>query len=361
MNDLSTICPHFGACSGCTLKKNLDSPGIWQEAVEFLGPSELVTGSLYGWRTKAKLAIRGKFQNPQIGLFRQGTHDVEPIPDCLAHHPSINQAIKILKRAIAEEKVFIYDEKRGLLRYVQLFVDLVTKKVQLSLVVQAHDGSLDRLCANLLKNDLWHSIWLNVQPAETNRILGEEWIHIWGEKFLWQELLGKRFPFHPGAFSQAHWTLFEKLAKQVVEWVPSRAKLLEIYAGVGAMGILASPKCAEVDLVENNPHSYLSFQEIKTSAHYHLIDGKSATHLLQKADCIIVDPPRKGIDPLLLESIKTFQGTLIYVSCDFQTFKRDAKILLESGWLLQEGKGYLLFPGTNHVEIAALFHCKKND
>jgi tRNA/tmRNA/rRNA uracil-C5-methylase (TrmA/RlmC/RlmD family) len=355
MNKLSTICPHFGACSGCTLKNNLDAPPIWAEVINFFKVAELVAGELYGWRTKAKLAVRGRFREPKIGLFRSGTHEVEPILDCLAHHPSINRAVKILEGAIQEEKVFIYDEKKGILRYVQCLVDLATGKVQLVLVVQARSPSLERFCEALLKSDLWHSIWLNVQPAKTNAILGEEWIHVWGEKFLWQELCGQKFPFHPGAFSQAHWTLFESLAKQVIEWVPDGSKLLEIYAGVGMMGILATSKALSVDLVENNLHSYLSFQEMNASARYHLGDAKSATLLLERADCVIVDPPRKGIDPVLLESMKSFSGTLIYVSCDFQSFVRDAKSLIESGWILQEGKGYLLFPGTNHVETTALF------
>jgi tRNA/tmRNA/rRNA uracil-C5-methylase (TrmA/RlmC/RlmD family) len=356
MNELSTVCSHFGACSGCTLKKKLAPPPIWDEVLGFLGEAELVTGALQGWRTKAKLAIRGTFQNPKIGLYRAGTHDVHPIPDCLAHHPSINRAIKILEEAIRREKVFIYDEKRGILRYAQCSVDLVTDKVQLALVVQSRDPSIDRLCVTLLKSELWHSIWLNVQPAKTNVILGDEWIHIWGEKFLWRELSGRKFPFHPGAFSQAHWTCFEKLAKQVIEWVPNQSRLVEIYAGVGAMGVLSESKCASVDLVENNPYSHLSFRELDTSARYHLGDAKSAIPLLECADCLIVDPPRKGIDSVLLESIKTFSGTIIYVSCDWKSFVRDVQSLLDSDWNFKEGKGFLLFPGTNHIETLALLN-----
>jgi tRNA/tmRNA/rRNA uracil-C5-methylase (TrmA/RlmC/RlmD family) len=327
----------------------------------FFGSSQLVVGKLYGWRTKAKLALRGQWQRPKIGLFRSSTHEVESISDCLAHHPSINQAIKVLKEAICKEKILLYDEKKGILRYAQFFVELTTNKVQLVLVVRSQDPSFGRLCAHLLKSDLWHSIWLNVQPERNNRILGERWIFIWGEKFLWQGLGGQTFPFHPGAFSQAHWTLFEQLAKQVVEWVPNGSKLLEIYAGVGSMGMLAAHKCKSVDLVENNLCSYVSFQEKKVSMEaiasvtYHFGDAKLGVELLSTTDCLIIDPPRKGIDSLLLKSIQTFTGTLIYVSCDFRSFSRDMTRLRESGWELKESKGYLLFPGTNHVEITAKY------
>ena len=355
MNELSTTCPHFGACSGCSMEKNFEHPPIWCDIKEFFGNSELVCGKLVHWRTRAKLAIRGQCKDPRIGLFRSGSHEVEPIPECQAHHRSINRAVEILKEAIGKENIHIYDEKTGTLRYAQCFVDLATGKVQLVLVVQSNDSSLNRLCAQLLKTDHWHSLWINVQPAHTNVILGEEWIHVWGEPFLWQELSGRKFPFHPGAFAQAHWTLFEQVANQVVAWVPNGAKFIEIYAGVGAMGILASEKTESTDLVENNPYSFLSFKELNANIKYHLGDAKSAIPLLEAADCVLVDPPRKGLDPLLLEALQSFSGTLIYLSCDFHSFKRDANRLLESGWTLETGKGYLLFPGTNHVETLALF------
>lgn len=323
MNKLSTIiCPHFGACSGCTTN---DLPPIWEEMKQFFGDIELEVGATKAWRTKAKLAVNGS----KIGLYRAHSHDVVPIPDCHAHHPSINKAVSLLK---------------GIpLQYIQCFVDLVTEKVQLVLSVK------DQIPA-IPKSDLWHSVWLNTKP-QSNRILSDQWTHLSGEPLLWQKLGGRSFPFHPGAFAQAHWTLFEKLALQVVDWVPPNSRLLELYAGIGIMGVLAAPKCASVALIENNPYAHLSFQALNLPIPYHLIDAKDAD--LQNADCLILDPPRKGLDPALLNKLKTFSGTIIYVSCDFNSFVRDATALIEAGWTIDKAKGYLLFPGTNHVETIA--------
>lgn len=347
MNKLSTIdCGHFDACSGCTI--NDVNPSVWEEIQAFSPQfTELRVGAITGWRTRAKLAIRGA---NEIGLFRARSHEVVPIPHCKIHHPSINRAVALLKDSI---DISIYNEKTGsgLLRYIQCHVDLETAKVQLTLVVQKTDVTVYRLCESLKKQDLWHSIWLNIQPAATNTILGAHWERISGPSFLQQKLAGHSFLFHPGAFAQAHWTLFEQLALDVVDWIPAGANLLEIYAGVGVMGTLAAPKCASVAFVENNPFAHQSY---RGAFPYHLGDAKAAIALLPNFDCVIVDPPRKGIDPELLDALKTFSGTIIYVSCDFNSYVRDASELMDAGWEIKQGRGYLLFPGTNHVETVSL-------
>ena len=362
MNKLPTIdCIHFGPCGGCTLQTPY-SPPIWEEVKNFfiqqgVDPGEMITDAIIGWRTKAKLAVRGKAA-PAIGLFRAGSHDVLPIPHCQIHHPSINRAVAIIEDAVCQEHVSLYDEKsgKGVLRYIQCFAELIQGKIQLVLIVQARDQSIDRLCYLLQKNDLFHSIWLNIQPHATNTILGESWIHVWGPAFLEQKLAGHSFLFHPGAFSQAHWSLFEKLALDVVNMVPEKAKLLEIYAGIGAMGILAAPKCTSVALIENNPFAEKSFKALNIETiPYYLNDAREATKLIPNADCFILDPPRKGVDALLLNTLQWAAGTIIYVSCDFNSFARDAEELIDAGWVLKEAKGYLLFPGTNHIETVAKF------
>lgn len=355
MNELSTIdCPHFGACSGCALAKKVNEPPIWTEVKKYF-PVDLVTGSIIKWRTKAKLAIRGKSEAPEIGLYRAGSHDVQTISFCQAHHPAINQAVKRLKDGIVAEKISIYNERTGLLRYAQFFVELATGKVQLVLVVTQEHSSLERLMKRLETQDGWHSLWFNVQPARTNQIFGPSWILSSGEKYLEQTLNGMSVLFHPASFAQAHWTLFEKLAAHVVAEVPEQAKLLELYAGSGAIGRLAAHKCSSVHVAENNPFSHQSFLATENSKDviYHLEDVKESCALVPSADCIIVDPPRKGLDPALLSALESHKGKLIYVSCDFASFVKDADRLQASGWTLQSGKGYLLFPGTNHVEIVA--------
>lgn len=338
-----SVCPHFSTCSGCE-RIDIYNPPIWVEALAFFKKHnidpQLITQGFSQTRLRAKLAVRS-----EIGLFKKGTHDVISIPHCLVHHPSINRAAALIR----ELKVPPYQESPpgGILRYIQLFVEQSTGRIQLTLVAtQKFDYT------PLLKHDLWHSIWLNIHPAASNRVLGEEWHLVHGEPFLWQTLNRIPIPFHPGAFSQTHLPLFEKMIQRIEQWVQPNDRILELYAGVGAIGLSLCHKAKHLTLVENNPFAHLSYQQTpKPNISYQCIDAKGAD--FAHCDLIIVDPPRKGLDPAVLKQLDA--NRLIYVSCGFDSFKRDSELLLAVGWRLREAAGYLLFPGTNHVEILALF------
>lgn len=298
---------------------------------------------------KAKLAIRScPDSKVAIGLFKKDTHEVLPIPNCQVHHPSINEAVSLLKKEMIELNVVPYSESslNGSLRYAQFFVERATGRVQLSLVSTKEE---DPLCKALKKYDLWHSVWQNIHPHRSNVIFGAKWMHIWGEPFIWQRLGENVYPFHPAAFSQVHLPLFEKMLAKLGTWVNKSDHVIELYAGIGVIGLSLPVK--SITLVENNPYAYLSFQQLKTKAIYHCIDAKEAD--LSGYDLTIVDPPRKGLESEILEKISS--SRLIYVSCQFSTFRRDAEKLITLGWNLEEAAGYLLFPGTNQVEIVALF------
>lgn len=344
-------CPHFALCSGCQVADHLHPP-IWEEALLFFREHQIEPPFIHeGFsqtRLKAKLAVRA---GPEIGLFKKNTHDVISIPNCLVHHPAINRAVALIKEEMILQKVVPYRENppSGTLRYIQLFVCRSTGRIQLTLV--ANHGDLVPFCQALMKQDLWHSIWINRQLETTNRILGGIWEHIYGEPFLWQTLNGISIPFHPGAFSQAHLPLFEKMLQKIATWVNQGDRVLELYAGVGAIGLSVRSKASHLTLIENNPYAHLSFQQMKIDIPYLCIDANLAD--LSGYDLIIVDPPRKGLDPQMIAKLEAKR--LIYVSCGFDSFKRDAKELLMLGWKLKEAAGYLLFPGTNHVETLALF------
>jgi 23S rRNA (uracil1939-C5)-methyltransferase len=350
MNTPST-CPHFSLCSGCTLADPLHPP-IWEEALSFFRQYGIEPPLLYNGfnqtRLKAKLAVR---KGPEIGLFKKNTHQVISIPDCLVHHTSINQAVAIIQKEMVQCQVIPYQENppRGTLRYIQLFVERSTGKVQLTLITN-QDG-LDSFCQALLKNPIWHSIWINLQPHSSNRILGDSWKLVYGEPFLWQTIDQTSIPFHPGAFSQAHLSLFEKMIQKIKTWLQPTDHILELYAGVGAIGLCIRSLVKEVTLIENNPYAHLSFQETKSDISYLCMDASKAN--LSGYDLIIVDPPRKGLDPEMIPKLDA--SRLIYISCGFESFQRDAQALLSLGWKIREAEGYLFFPGTNHVETLALF------
>lgn len=356
-------CPHFSICSGCEIL--LDQlPSVWDSVLAFFRSHsiepDLWQGSPLKWRLKAKLPIRVASGQLVIGLFKKGTHEAVSIPSCLVHHPSINRAVETLLQAIREENVSIYDEKsqRGHLRYAQMVVSKETGLVQLGLVVHAPSLTEDvqRLCKRLQK-DLWHSIWVNFHPEANNRVLGDSWQHVSGDSWLYQPFLGEKIPFHPGAFSQANLELFEDLVQKIQSWTLPEDRVVELFAGVGVIGA-SLPRCKSVLLVENNPFAELSFKERfgnKTPAKYQLQDASEFSDF-SEFDLVIVDPPRKGLGAKLLQSLSRAQKLrLIYVSCGWKSFQTDANALLASGWNLKKAEGFYLFPGTDHIEVLALF------
>lgn len=264
MKEFST-CPN---CSGCSLSVGIEKPPSYSDICAFLKMSPpLISGELTGWRMRAKLAIRGSENAPLIGLFQEGTHDVVDIPNCRANHPSINEAAELLREAIKRQHVAPYNELRqsGALRYAQFFVCRESGRVQIVLVSR-EKRAMDALVQDLWSHSqLWHSIWINIQPHPTNQILGNEWVFCLGDKWMWQKLGRCKAAFHPAAFSQANLGLFDRILEKLEEWIPQNARLLEIYAGVGAISLHLETFWQGARLVEDNPYAQLSFQQTVAS------------------------------------------------------------------------------------------------
>ncbi len=353
-------CKHFSKCSGCSHSLNDTAPSIWKRIENFMQrPIPLISENSPGWRLRAKLAIRkSKDGTPALGLFERGTHTLAAIPHCQAHHPAINRAATLLAEEMRHLQIDPYDEKKqtGSLRYAQFFVCRETMRVQLTIITREKKDA-KRLSERLWEADssLWHSIWINVQTSRGNNILGPEWHHCYGELFLHQRIGRVQIAFHPASFSQAHLSLFDQLLKRVETWVKPGSKLLEIYAGAGAISLHLAPHLAFATLIEENPYSYISYQNSSPNSAFKYVQGdaKEAIAYLQDADLILLDPPRKGVDRELLSAIKEVEEKkLIYISCNFDSFERDAKELMDGGWILEDAVGYWLFPGANHIELA---------
>jgi 23S rRNA (uracil-5-)-methyltransferase RumA len=371
-------CPHFPLCSGCTLTMNVETPPIFDEAKAFFGERKISKVSFYsdkviGWRYRAKLAIRGTKKRPEIGLFKGGTHEVVPIPFCKVHHPKINRAVTLLRQWIIESELSPYEEKdfTGVLRYAQFVVERSSGKVQLTLVVnQTFSGDLVHwraLLAPLWNNyrDFFHSIWLNFNTSHQNVIFSDAWHIVYGEEELWENFDGVRVCFLPSSFAQANLDLFEQMLRSIQQKVSINAYIAEFYAGVGVIGLFLANEqrkivCCEIEgsglhCFEKSRH-FLS-EAVQKRISFKVGSANDLLDMLNEADTVIVDPPRKGLDTRLLESLKKTQTVkkIVYVSCGWPSFKRDCDTLLKAGWELKEVEGYLLFPGSNHIEIVAVF------
>lgn len=381
MDKLHIHCPHFNKCSGCLRNEDVANLPLLEEAHQFFirhgAPYfKFQAGHPCGWRCRAKLAVRGNVSAPLIGLFEKGSHRTINIPNCRVHHPAINQAIEILRNWIIKYKIQPYDEisGSGLLRYVQATVERKTGQVQLVLVINSKkiENQILQQMEELWQSAeaLWHSLWLNLNVRRDNIIFGQEWSLVKGSFWLWETLNKQRICFHPASFMQANLEMFDRLLQRVEELLPDGADLIEFYAGVGAIGISLVEKCQKVRCIELNEMAEQCFEETRHALPHKFAEriacfqGKSVeyihllTSLQQDKGAVLVDPPRKGLEKEFLKALcnNNCIKNIIYISCGWDAFKRDCQSLLQAGWRLAHAEAFLFFPGSEHIEILAMYN-----
>jgi 23S rRNA (uracil1939-C5)-methyltransferase len=393
-------CRHFEHCSGCTLEDNVSRPPVARQAEAFarnaLGfskPLSVDIQSLQGWRTHAKLAIR----SDGIGLFRTRSHAVVEIPDCAVHHPRINEAVVAVKAALKASGRKPYDEDsgKGGPRYALLTLERATGKVQVTIVWNSKSWKDAHPQATRVGSSLWndnrdliHSVWFNWNTSKGNVIASQKedaYYLMHGDRGDVTELVcGAKVYFPPSVFRQGNLDAFEKLLlPKLLSYIPKKSAVVELFGGVGVISLAAlartdlelrSVVCTEINSFAHPPFrkSMRQFpKDVQDIARY--IVGSDNDTVFEAVDSdadvdvVIVDPPRAGIAESCLDQLanpprKATLTRLIYLSCGFTAFKRDSVALLagSAGWKLTGLHGYVLFPGSDHVELLAIFSRQSN-
>ncbi|CAK9060933.1 Uncharacterized RNA methyltransferase pc1998 [Durusdinium trenchii] len=352
---------------------------------------ELVMGPTKGWRTSAKLSVRGN--PPKIGLFAPDSHDVVEMLHSEVHHPSINEMTKALHRAVKALGIRGYNGKdHGGLSYISMVVERASSKVQVAMVFNAKDkdenfAQLQQLQSRL-DPALLHSLWLHCNPAErhNNAIFSFDpaaWTQVSGPAVVEEQLFAPEVAavprptlfFPPFVFRQANLSGFARIVEQVRADVAAFGKsalkrpprVVELYGGVGTIGLHLSDLVHSLECSDENPHNRACFdRSVKTlpaalrpKVTYtpKAAEALSKDGILNSADLLVVDPPRKGLDDAVHAAIHaspTLQR-LVYVSCGFKAFQRDFVKLKDNGFHLVRAQGHLLFPGSDHLETLAIF------
>jgi tRNA/tmRNA/rRNA uracil-C5-methylase (TrmA/RlmC/RlmD family) len=370
-------CPHRPPCPGCP---RFAEPGIapaahhaldqWARA-HGLPEVPVISGRSDGFRLRARLAIRGRLGSPKLGLFEQGTHRVVHIPNCRVHHPLINRVASVVRRALVEARVTSYSDAAhlGLARYLQVVVERSSQSAQVVLVANSSTpGAALAACGELIRERLGgelHSLWFNTHVERSNSILGPGFEHGFGPPSVVERFGGAAVHYPPGAFGQNNLEIAQRIIDHVRGEIPDGARVAEFYAGVGAIGLSVLDRVSEIRLNEVSPHSLQGLElglaglDPVQRAKVAVVPGAAGTSLgaAAGADVVIVDPPRKGLDPLLTEYLGAQPpGRLIYVSCGLESLQSDAAQLTSQGRLrLRALTAFNLMPFTGHVETVATF------
>ncbi len=329
----------------------------------------MVGGARTGYRHRARLAVRGRASRPVIGIFEAGSHRAVDIPNCLVHHPLVNDVARALGRAIRETQTSPYSDAAhaGLVRYVQIVVERPTRTAQVVVVVNAASPQATAPLFTALREALGprlQGLFWNGNAERTNTILGAQTRKLAGADAAIESIGGVRVFFPPGAFGQNHLDLADSLVAQVHAWVPGGSRVLELYAGVGAIGLGLAAASRAIAFNELAPGSLeglalgLAALDEGTRARTRVLPGPAEEVIggAGEADVVIVDPPRKGLGQVRERLLETPPSRLVYVACGLASFLDDARAFAAAGALqLRELVAFDLFPHTEHVEIAARF------
>lgn len=373
---MAVPCPHRPPCPGCPRYGELSLPDAARERLAALARAaglaepEVVAGERFGYRVRSRLMVRGSSQTPRVGLFEAGSHRLVDIPRCRVHHPLVNHVALIAAEAMRATGTAPYDERRhaGALRAIQVVVERASQKAQVVLVGNAAETGPLHALAGALRTQLGpalHSLHWNGNPERTNVILGSHWERLHGPDAVRETIGGAHVFFPPGAFGQANLDLADRIVERIHAWVPEDARIVELYAGCGPIGLGLLARSPSVTFVESAPASVrglelgLATRPAKERARARSVaaDAGRVPELVRDAEVVIVDPPRSGIDAAALDAlVASPPRALIYLSCDLGTFEAQAaRLQREGGMRLAELVAYDLFPNTAHVETLARF------
>jgi len=369
-------CPHRPPCPGCP---RYGEPGLAPAATETLAalaaeaglPPPLVEeGAAEAFRCRARLMLRGRAGAPKLGLFEAGSHRVVDVPQCRVHHPRVNEVAAAVKRTVRAQRTPPYADlpHAGLVRALQIVVERTTGRAQLVVVANesepgpASSRLLDTLAATL--GDALQGLFWNGNPTRGNVILGPG-MRLWcGAEATRERIGGADVFFPPAAFGQSHLDLADRLVAHVHALVPDGARVLELHAGCGAIGLGLAARGHAVAFNERSAAGLdglargIAALPDAARGRVGVLPGEAGEHASKLRDCdlVIVDPPRKGLEPALLAALVAAPPPrLVAVSCGLPAFVREARALREAGMRLASLRAFALAPYTEHAETVALF------
>ena len=341
-------------------------------------PMEPIIGmdELFHYRNKAQFPVgRNKEGKIVTGFYAGRTHNIIENRDCAL---GVAENKEVLDRVIAHmEKYGIepYNEAtgKGLVRHVLIRYGYFTKEVMVCLILNGNKiPKEEQLVKSLCEIPGMTSITINVNKKHSNVILGEEIRLLWGQEYITDRIGDISYQISPLSFYQVNPMQTQKLYAKALEYADLHGQetVWDLYCGIGTISLFLAQKAKFVRGVEIVPAAIENAKEnakLNGLENTEFFVGKAEEVLPREykkngvyADVIVVDPPRKGCDETLLETmIEMNPERIVYVSCDSATLARDLKYLCERGYELRKVCPVDQFGMTVHVETVVLLSQQK--
>ena len=343
-------------------------------------PMEPIIGmdELFHYRNKAQFPVgRNKEGKIVTGFYAGRTHNIIENRDCAL---GVAENKEVLNRVIAHmEKYGIepYNEAtgKGLVRHVLIRYGYFTKEVMVCLILNGNKlPKEEQLVKSLCEIPGMTSITINVNKKHSNVILGEEIRLLWGQEYITDRIGDISYRISPLSFYQVNPMQTQKLYAKALEYADLHGEetVWDLYCGIGTISLFLAQKAKFVRGVEIVPAAIENAKEnakLNGLENTEFFVGKAEEVLPREykkngvyADVIVVDPPRKGCDETLLETmVEMNPERIVYVSCDSATLARDLKYLCERGYELRKVCPVDQFGMTVHVETVVLLSQQKPD
>lgn len=373
------ICPYAKACGGCDYQgvpytEQLKKKQAMMKKLmgEFCKVNPIVgMDDPYHYRHKVH-AVFDCLRGGKVvaGVYKKNTHTVVDVESCQIEDVEADRIIRDVKELLRSFKMKAYQEDSGygLLRHVLVRKGYATGQIMVVLVLVSPILPSKNNFVKALRKlhpDI-STVVINVNDKRTSMVLGERNIPIYGKGFIEDELCGCRFRISPNSFYQVNPPQTKLLYEKAISCagLTGKEKVIDAYCGTGTIGIIASKYAGEVLGVELNPDAVRDAvinAKLNKIGNIRFFQGDAGEFMVDMADCkekadvVILDPPRSGSTEEFLSSVvKLAPKKVVYISCGPDTLARDVKYLAKRGYQAVECTPFDLFPFTEHVEAVCL-------
>ncbi len=329
----------------------------------------------YHYRNKAQYPIgKNKEGQPVMGVFANRTHEIIPIHTCFIQNQKTEKIAKFIFDFIVKNKISIYDEKtgKGLIRHIVTKIGVKTNQIMCILVSNGKEIPKEKELVQQLINHFPEikTIVKNVNHKNTNVILGQENINLYGDGYIEDKLGEYIFKISPLSFYQVNPLQAERLYQVGVEMakITKEDVVFDLYCGIGTISLFmakSAKKVYGIEIVKEAVQMANENARLNQMENTEFIAGdveEILDDLVHKQkiipDIVMVDPPRKGLDNKSIENILWIRPKrLVYISCNPATLMRDlAK--LEEWYEVKYVQPVDMFPFTSHVECCSVLYLK---
>lgn len=383
---IAAPCEYFGTCGGCQIQNvSYDAQLKYKrkkvyEALKRIGNIEepVVNETIgmdepYGYRNKGQFPVKFTKGKAKIGFYQIGSHELVDIKACPIQDEVANKVLKVIRNIINQHPVSIYNEKKhqGILRHVVIRTAFKSKDTMVILVTNGYELPFkSTFIESLSKIKEVKSIIQNINTRKGNRIMGFKNRTVHGEDVIKDEIDSIDFEISPLSFFQVNPIQTEKLYNKALEYaeLSGNEVVYDLYCGIGSISLFLANKAKKVygvEVVEAAIEDAKSNAKRNNIENVEFITGKSEEVIPKmygdgkSADVVVVDPPRKGCDESLLETLVEMKPErIVYVSCKPSTLARDVKYLTEKGFEFIEAQPVDMFPHSTHIENVCLLKKK---